>query len=68
MKLGSEEFIIGSSHNKNTAVYISVDDEILGYYSVDNVYRQGLQELINDATHTVRASTRSRLWEYFIYS
>ncbi len=47
VKLGSEEFIIGSSHNKNTAVYISVDDEILGYYSVDNVYRQGLQELIN---------------------
>ena len=47
VKLGSEEFILGSSYNKNTAVYVAIDEEILGYYSVDNVYRKGLQDLIN---------------------
>ena len=35
------------ANNKTTRVYISFDDKILGYYSIENLYRSDLSELIN---------------------
>ena len=47
VKLGSELFIKGTQEKKGTAVFVSVNDEVLGFYSISNVYRKGLDELIS---------------------
>lgn len=49
--LGSERFVIGyvTSESKLTAkVFLSVDGEIIGYFSFTNSYRPGLKELIGN--------------------
>ncbi|MEE9554978.1 MAG: heavy metal translocating P-type ATPase metal-binding domain-containing protein [candidate division Zixibacteria bacterium] len=53
VKIGSAEWIgltnseQQSSDNFKTRVYCSVNDNILGYFSFTNVYRDGLESLIN---------------------
>jgi len=49
MKVGSKVFINGSVEEDKTGtkIYISVNDEILGYFSVTNSYRDGINETIN---------------------
>ncbi|MFM7016743.1 MAG: heavy metal translocating P-type ATPase [Bacteroidota bacterium] len=47
-KIGSQEFL---THTKNdsdlkaTNVYLGINNEVLGYFSIQNKYRQGVQEL-----------------------
>jgi len=58
IRLGSFEWVrVKDAHNdkkakqmdkiNSTAVYISIDNDILGYYQVANLYRKGLQEVIS---------------------
>lgn len=44
--LGSEFFVKGTHQTKGTNVFVSVNDEVLGFYSISNVYRKGLNELV----------------------
>jgi len=49
VKLGSELYIRGSRTEKDTdgsRVYISINDEVLGYFHIQSVYRAGLKNLI----------------------
>ncbi|MCF6184552.1 MAG: heavy metal translocating P-type ATPase metal-binding domain-containing protein [Bacteroidales bacterium] len=48
IKAGSYEFIYGneSGKAKQTSVYISVNDKPKGYFTVENKYREGLEEII----------------------
>ncbi len=57
IKLGSKAFILGSnSQYENVAekrifdfdtnVYVSIDNEILGYFSISNVYRDGIEKTV----------------------
>ena len=51
MKMGAADFV-GLDHtaeNKNASnVHISINDEIIGYYSIENSYRKGIDELANN--------------------
>lgn len=50
VKIGSEEFVTGvrSGHKvERSRVYVSVNNEVLGYFSVNMVYRDGLVGLIH---------------------
>lgn len=51
--LGSEHFVTGfiTPESKLTAkVFLSIDGEIIGYFSFTNSYRQGLKKLISNLT------------------
>ncbi len=49
-KLGSASFV-GSkvtNNNKNSSiVYISINDEVIGHYTIENSYREGIENLAN---------------------
>lgn len=50
VKLGSEEFVCGyrvGNHSGGSRVYVSVNDEVLGYFYVQTMYRDGLVGLIH---------------------
>jgi len=49
LKVGSKVFIDGTAeeHKAGTKIYVSVNDEILGYFSISNSYRDGINETIN---------------------
>lgn len=50
VKLGSEEFLTGFRRLKKSdgsRVFVSVNNEILGYFAIKTAYRQGLTEQIN---------------------
>ena len=50
-KIGSEEFLTGKRENnslKSTRVYIGVNEEILGYFSIQNKYRDSIEQLTSD--------------------
>lgn len=50
VKVGSEEFVKGTRSRRNSdssQVYVSVNGEILGYFSVKAMYRDGLVGLIH---------------------
>ncbi len=52
VKLGSKEFIFGESHNAENEetkgkAYLSINEQYLGYFSIENEYRQGLQDVLN---------------------
>ena len=48
LKVGSKVFVDGSveEKSKGTKIYVSINDELLGYFSVTNSYRQGIREII----------------------
>lgn len=50
IKIGSAEFI-SSQNNKNsfngTKIFISINNEVKGFYKTSNQYRKGLKEIIN---------------------
>lgn len=49
VKMGSAEFILGkkiASEDSGSRVFLSIDDEFIGYFVVKNSYRKGLKELI----------------------
>lgn len=50
VKLGSCLFITGYSDNKNSSaeVWVSIDDDVKGFFSIHNLYRDGVKEMVND--------------------
>jgi P-type Cu+ transporter len=47
--VGSKEFVSGVAESEistESRVYIGVDSQIKGYFSIGNIYREGLQEVI----------------------
>lgn len=49
LKIGSALFVTGNKHPGETGsrIYLSVDGEILGYFSVNTRYRSGLEDLVS---------------------
>jgi len=50
LKLGSEEYVTdGLTQNepKSSVVYLSVNDEIAGFYTISNKYRKGIETVLN---------------------
>ena len=54
LKLGSKAFVTGISNDSRTPpplsseVYLSVDNHLIGYFLIQNSYRKGLAEIINE--------------------
>lgn len=57
IKIGSKAFVVGTDlnseynhenriYNFDTNVHVSIDNEILGYFSIKNVYRKGVDKTI----------------------
>ena len=61
LKIGSKVFIDGSVEEDKTGtkIYVSVNDEILGYFSVTNSYRDGIDETINKLSPKYKISLLS---------
>ena len=71
VKIGSKNFVSAddwyskkSSLQKNeesfsTKVYLSVDEELLGYFEISNSYREGIDEIINSFTKKYNLSLLS---------
>lgn len=68
IKLGSKAFVFGNDLNRNrkhkifdsdTNVHISIDDEILGYFSITNVYREGIEKTIGELSEHFELSALS---------
>lgn len=50
IKMGSAAFVdkTNNTANKNASlVYLSINNEVLGYYSIENSYREGINDLAN---------------------
>ncbi|MDA3942883.1 MAG: heavy metal translocating P-type ATPase metal-binding domain-containing protein [Bacteroidetes bacterium] len=51
INVGSKQFVTGSGEadsSKESRVYVSIAGEQIGYFSIKNVYREGLQSVIKD--------------------
>jgi Cu+-exporting ATPase len=50
VQLGSDKWITGSANTTDdaTTVYVSIDDEVKGYYTFGNVYRKHLEEAVSE--------------------
>jgi len=48
INIGSRKFVTGKDDNEplSTNVYVFIEDKILGYYKIENQYRDGLKEVI----------------------
>jgi len=49
VNIGSRKFVSGKNETetKATNVFVFIDDKILGHYTLGNIYREGLQEVIH---------------------
>jgi Cu+-exporting ATPase len=76
IKLGSQEYVSNSSGNeqlKGSQVYLAINDEVKGYFTINNKYREGFESLIHKLSHYFRLyllsgdneSERSTLARYF---
>jgi Cu+-exporting ATPase len=61
LKVGSKLFIDGSigDNKTGTKIYISINNELLGYFSVTNSYRQGIREVIKSLASKYKLSLLS---------
>jgi len=50
VKLGSCLFITGYCDNKNSTseVWVSIDQDVKGFFSIHNLYRDGVKEMVNE--------------------
>lgn len=49
VKIGSSEFVLGkmvSGINPGSKVFLSIDDEFVGYFIIKNAYRKGLEKMM----------------------
>ncbi len=49
IKMGSSEFVLENNSeqlNGGSRVYVSIDDEFLGYFNIKNTYRQSLEKIV----------------------
>jgi Cu+-exporting ATPase len=50
VKMGSAEFVLHKTiehHGYGSKIYVSIDEEFVGYFAVKNAYRKGLEDVIN---------------------
>ena len=50
IKIGSEEYVTnssGSKEQKASVVYVSINNELAGYYKISNQYREGFEKVLN---------------------
>jgi Cu+-exporting ATPase len=71
IKVGSKEFILKSSinsaynlksiqsYNHTTAILVSINDEVLGFFTVTNSYREGIGEVIKSLNKRFKLSLLS---------
>ncbi len=52
INLGNKRFIMGTRAKQDTEhstnVYIFIENRVLGYFKINNIYREGLKDVIND--------------------
>ncbi len=52
VNLGSKKFIMGTKAGQDTEhstnVYLFIENHVLGYFKINNIYREGLQDVISD--------------------
>lgn len=51
LNIGSRKFVLGKEDNEQglkTQVYVFMGEKVLGYFQLENKYRQGLKEVITD--------------------
>lgn len=51
IKIGSAKFVESSNSNElnyETTVYVSINNEVFGYFSLTNKYREGFEKVFND--------------------
>lgn len=50
VNIGSKKFVSGKDETdtESTNVYVFIDDTILGFFKIENIYREGLKEVINN--------------------
>lgn len=76
IRLGSEEFVTGSTSKSNTSskVYVSFNNETTGYFAINNKYRSGFETVFNNLKKQFNVylvsgdndSERSNLEKYFL--
>jgi len=61
VKVGSKEFVDQSAEvdNITTKVFVSMNDEVLGFFSVTNSYREGIGEIIKSLSKRFKLSLLS---------
>jgi P-type Cu+ transporter len=61
VKVGSKEFVNHTTEvdNISTKIYVSVNDEILGFFTVTNSYREGISEVVKSLNKRFRLSLLS---------
>jgi Cu+-exporting ATPase len=49
VNVGSRKFVMGSGEENalKAQVYVFIEDRVLGYYQIENQYREGLEEVVN---------------------
>jgi P-type Cu+ transporter len=50
VKMGSSDFVLGKDSNQLTSgsrVYVSINEEFVGYFIIKNAYRQGLSSIVS---------------------
>ncbi|MBA4241511.1 MAG: heavy metal translocating P-type ATPase [Sphingobacteriaceae bacterium] len=50
LKMGSSEFVLGKDSHQlasGSRVYMSIDEEFVGYFIVKNAYREGLENIVS---------------------
>lgn len=61
IKVGSKEFVNHTTEvdNITTKIFVSVNDEVLGYFTVTNSYREGIAEVIKSLSKRFKLSLLS---------
>ena len=59
VRLGSNSWVNASSSMKGTAVYVSIDDEVIGHFRISTSYRSGLKGVLKKLSRFVNISVLS---------
>ncbi len=61
IKVGSENFVTGSNRGDSysTRVFVSIDNELIGFFTISNKYRNGLKEIISSLENKFEISLLS---------
>jgi Cu+-exporting ATPase len=71
IKVGSKDFVLESSinsayslksiqsYNHTTAILVSINDEVLGFFTVTNSYREGIADVVKSLSHRFKISLLS---------
>jgi Cu+-exporting ATPase len=54
LNVGSRKFVTGKSDDEQglkSTVYVFIDNRVMGYFQLENQYRSGLKEVIEDLSH-----------------